>query len=73
MGGADRSETMTTIYTVRPEYLVRDAEQIDVAIAAGEMCPDCGCRETESNGHGEYRCCECDHRWGIDFGMRYGY
>jgi tRNA(Ile2) C34 agmatinyltransferase TiaS len=45
----------------------------DVAIAAGETCPDCGCRETESNGHGEYRCCECDHRWGIDFGMRYGY
>jgi hypothetical protein len=29
MGGADRSETMTTIYTVRPEYLVRDAEQIE--------------------------------------------
>jgi hypothetical protein len=45
----------------------------DVAIAAGEMCPDCGCTETESNNHGEYRCCGCDHRWGIDFGMRYGY
>jgi len=57
---------MTTTKT--PQELADDA-----AIAAGEMCPDCGCRETESNGHGEYRCCECDHRWGIDFGMRYGY
>jgi tRNA(Ile2) C34 agmatinyltransferase TiaS len=59
---------MTMKTTKTPQELADD-----VAIAAGEMCPDCGCGETESNGHGEYRCCECDHRWGIDFGMRYGY
>lgn len=45
----------------------------DAAVAAGEECPDCGNRETESNGYTEYRCCACDHRWGVDTGERYGY
>lgn len=48
--------------------LVREASQ-----AAGEECPDCQCRETESNGSTEYRCCACDHRWGFEYGERYGF
>jgi tRNA(Ile2) C34 agmatinyltransferase TiaS len=67
MGGAELEREMAKTKKT-PQELADD-----MAIAAGETCPDCGCRETESNGHGEYRCCECDHRWGIDFGMRYGY
>jgi transposase-like protein len=42
-------------------------------IECGDECPDCGSRNTESNGHTEYRCVECDHRWGVHFGMPYGY
>ena len=33
----------------------------------GSVCPDCGSRETEDNGASEYRCVECDHRWGRDY------
>ena len=51
-----------------PQALLRDA-----AAAAGEECPDCGGRETESNGYTEYRCCACDHRWGHEYGERYGF
>jgi tRNA(Ile2) C34 agmatinyltransferase TiaS len=43
------------------------------AVAAGEQCPDCGSTNTESNGATEYRCVECDHRWGTDCNERYGY
>lgn len=43
------------------------------AVAAGEQCPECGSTDTESNGATEYRCVECDHRWGTDCGTRYGY
>ena len=45
----------------------------DAAVAAGAECPACGSRETEDNGFAEYRCCACDHRWGVDTGERYGY
>lgn len=51
-----------------PQALLRDAAQ-----ASGEVCPDCGHTETESNGSTEYRCCACDHRWGFEFGQRYGF
>jgi len=51
-----------------PQALLRDAAQ-----AAGGECPDCGSRDTESNGGTEYRCCACDHRWGHEYGMRYGF
>lgn len=51
-----------------PERLVREAAQ-----AAGEECPECRCRDTESNGSTEYRCTACDHRWGREYGERYGY
>jgi tRNA(Ile2) C34 agmatinyltransferase TiaS len=37
------------------------------------VCPDCGCREIESNNLTEYRCVECDHRWGFDNGEPYGF
>lgn len=51
-----------------PKALLREAAQ-----AAGEECPECGRREVEDNGHTEYRCVHCDHRWGTDAGHRYGY
>lgn len=51
-----------------PAALLKDA-----AHAVGEECPECGCRHTESNGASEYRCTECDHRWGFDGGERYGF
>lgn len=39
-----------------------------VSVATGELCPECGCASTESNGHAgrwaEYRCTDCDHRFG---------
>lgn len=51
-----------------PKSLIRDA-----AAAMGEECPDCGSRDTESNGSTEFRCCKCDHRWGHEYGERYGF
>jgi hypothetical protein len=55
-----------------PATLVRDA-----SAAAGSLCPECGHTETECNGHDEYRCCACDHRWGYEGGAiggeRYGF
>lgn len=38
----------------------------------GLICPACGSRETESNGHTEHRCDACDHRWGFEGGEWYG-
>ena len=43
------------------------------AAAVGEECPECGGRVTEDNGGTEYRCCNCDHRWGFEYGARYGF
>ncbi len=40
---------------------------------AGEECPECDSRVTESNNSTEYRCCACDHRWGYDNGEQYGF
>jgi ribosomal protein L37AE/L43A len=51
-----------------PRHLVRKAAQ-----ASGEECPECGCRDTESNGSSEWRCVECDHRWGFEYGEPYGF
>lgn len=39
-------------------------------VSSGEQCPECDSRNTESNGGTEYRCVECDHRWGFDCGSR---
>jgi DNA-directed RNA polymerase subunit RPC12/RpoP len=43
------------------------------AHAAGEECPECDSRVTECNGDTEYRCAACDHRWGFEYGDRYGF
>ena len=51
-----------------PQALVRDA-----AAAVGSQCPDCDSRDTEDNGGTEYRCRQCDARWGFDCGERYGF
>ena len=40
------------------------------SVSSGEQCPECGSRDTESNGDTEFRCCTCDHRWGFDGGSR---
>ena len=50
---------------------IRLVEQASIAI--GQMCPECGTTDTEDNGYSEYRCVECDHRWGFDCGERYGF
>jgi tRNA(Ile2) C34 agmatinyltransferase TiaS len=52
-----------------------DIEQLvyELSTGVGALCPDCGSQHTEDNGSGEYRCVDCDHRWGIDNGERYGY
>ena len=47
----------------------RAAKQIE----EGRVCPECGSMDTEDNGGTEFRCRECDHRWGSDMGERYGY
>lgn len=48
--------------SVRHEELMELNRQADVA--CGIRCPDCDGQETESNGHREYRCTDCDTRWG---------
>ncbi|MBB4861659.1 transposase-like protein [Pseudomonas nitritireducens] len=41
-----------------------------VAVAAGSKCPECDHDGIEDNGlvgaELEYRCTECDHRWGAE-------
>lgn len=51
--------------------ILQDAPARDVEL--GRQCPECDSRETESNGYSEFCCCECDHRWGREYGERYGY
>lgn len=46
---------------------------LDQCIEAGFICPECGSHKTEDNGFKEYRCVDCDHRWGIEHGEKYGY
>lgn len=43
------------------------------SIAVGAVCPECGGADTEDNGGTEYRCIACDHRWGFEYGERYGF
>ncbi len=50
-----------------PQSLIAES-----AAAVGDQCPDCGGGHVESNGRAEYRCVDCDHRWGFD-GERYGF
>lgn len=45
-----------------------------VSIAVGSECPDCGSSHTEDNGETEYRCFQCDRRWGVErSGFQYGF
>lgn len=44
----------------------------------GYECPECGSTHTESNGgriayDEEFRCIECDHRWGYEAGQPYNF
>jgi tRNA(Ile2) C34 agmatinyltransferase TiaS len=55
-----------------PVKTLRDLKR-EAAHAAGEECPECNSRVTESNGDTEYRCIACDHRWGFEYGNRYGF
>lgn len=55
----------------KPAALAKLAD--DAAIASGERCPECGCTHTEDNGAAEFRCTDCDHRWGFESGERYGF
>lgn len=50
------------------QALMREAAQ-----AVGSECPECGSRDTEDNSASEYRCVACDHRWGFEYGERYGF
>lgn len=58
--------TMTT--TERRSARQAAQKRIEREIASGQRCPDCASTETESNGSSEYRCRECDHRWGFEGG-----
>lgn len=63
-----------TTYAEAAAEIGEDARQL--RIEQGQECPDCGSRDTESNGGTEYRCCKCDHRWGREGGRNgepYGY
>jgi hypothetical protein len=67
-----RPTTLEDVDRLRDEVQRRDK------VKRGEICPECDSVETESNGQrvfwqAEYRCCHCDHRWGMDMGTRYGY
>lgn len=49
----------------KSERATRIAALLKAANASiGEECPVCGSNSIESNGTSEYRCCECDHRFG---------
>lgn len=71
------SKTTTFEQIIARELLagrrVLPALRREARAAIGEECPECGMRDTESNGGTEYRCCACDHRWGFDNGERYGF
>lgn len=58
--------TMTT--TERRAAARTNQARIEREIQDGKRCPDCASEDTESNGSTEYRCRECDHRWGFEGG-----
>ena len=60
--------TMTT--TERRSAHRENQARIEREIATGKRCPDCASEDTESNGSSEYRCRECDHRWGFEGGPK---
>lgn len=44
-----------------------------LSVATGSVCPECNSTDTEDNGFTAYRCGNCDHRWGTEYGERYGF
>lgn len=62
---------MQTSYINATERLAQDARYLSQA--TGSQCPECDSRDTEDNGYTEYRCCACDHRWGLECGEHYGF
>lgn len=60
----DEIATLVRIYGTPAEQaqLLRQTR-----IIRGQLCPECGAEEAESNGCAgsdeEFRCCTCDHRW----------
>ena len=65
---------MLTISVSRPiQSIVRHIGSVEYNIEHGYQCPECGSMETEDNDATEYRCCQCDHRWGHEYGEKYGY
>ena len=72
---ADNSNSRSANGTFPPGFEGMEAAR-ELRIERGSECPDCGSAHTESNGDTEYRCTECDHRWGREGGRtgeRYGY
>lgn len=61
------------------QYLIAEEGNEAEAITSyrtdiGLICPSCDSKDTESNGCAsspEYRCRECDDRWGWDNGEKY--
>ena len=65
---------MLTISVSRPiQSIVRHIGGAEYNIENGHQCPECGSMETEDNAATEYRCYQCDHRWGQEYGEKYGY
>jgi ribosomal protein L37AE/L43A len=72
---ADNTNSRSANGTLPPGFERRQAE-LDQQIVSGRRCPECNGHDTECNGSTEYRCRDCDHRWGLDGGPRgerYGY
>lgn len=66
--GADKKGSATRAARAAAKRLAQA-----ITYAVGSECPECGSRDTEDNGASEYRCCACDHRWGFEYGERYGF
>lgn len=49
------------------------ASLMDIKVVEGEICPECNGHKVESNGMREYRCVKCDHRFGAEAGVFYGF
>jgi len=66
-------DQLAAYYILTDNHRALAALAKDAGYAFGSECPECGSRDTESNGSAEYRCVHCDHRWGHEYGTRYGF
>jgi transposase-like protein len=58
--------------------LAKQAEELSrsLKVQMGDLCPECGSTNVMSNDGNyatEHLCADCDHRWGVDNGERYGF